>query len=136
MDIETLKSNVASAQAAYHAIVDTGNRSQVEAASGAVKAARNALRDGLVTGARPCPGCKAIPHGMLQDVETSKGERMEMVEIGCLACRHHRALGMTQELAVKKWNDGVKVYKPFTTDEDGLPVGQPPTWFVPKKRGK
>jgi hypothetical protein len=124
---------IENAQAKYFAIVDTGNRAEVQAASQAVKAAKAALSAALVVGADPCPSCGGVPHGMLQP----RPQDVTLVEIGCLACRYHRANGGSPEWAREKWNAGCAAYKGITaevTDDGQLAAvhGVPKTWIQPR----
>jgi plasmid stabilization system protein ParE len=128
MKLYELTDAIETAQAAYHDIVDTGNRFEVAAASDAVKAARAALATELVEGAESCPQCDTIPHGMLQ----ARPGDVVLIEIGCLNCKHHRANGGSPEIAIDKWNAGVKAYKGIEVDRFGNVSGVPKTWIKPK----
>lgn len=87
------------------AIDMTANRSEIAEASDAVEAAKKALADALVVGAKPCPTCAELPHGMLHEVSVRK-QTMAVIEIGCTGCRDHRAQGFTPAHAVARWNAG------------------------------
>lgn len=101
MNIDNLKQNIESARRAYLEIVHTGTAAEVKAASDAVKSSQAELASSLAEGAGPCPGCGAAPHGLFQPTG---------VEIGCLACRDHRAQGPSRASAVAAWNEGCANY--------------------------
>jgi len=102
-----LKATIEVARAAYLAIVDTGNRHEVQAASDAVKAAQRAFSDAICEGCGPCSDCASVDLiGLLQPAPPPA---MPYFEIGCRACtdarpRHERPRGATPALCVAAWD--------------------------------
>lgn len=126
MNIDQIKKNIESARRAYLEIVHTGNAAEVKAASDAVKSAQAELASALADGAAPCPGCGSAPHGLFQPTG---------VEIGCLACRDHRAQGPSRASAVFAWNEGCGNYDKCTDyiDTDGETRRVREGWFVDRR---
>ena len=58
----------------------------------------------ITDGAKPCPKCGALPHGMVHPMPV-KGETRNVYEIGCLPCADVRSIDLLPELAVERWND-------------------------------
>jgi len=151
--MKNLKSKLVEAQAAYHAIVDTGTSVEVATAARAVKEARAAVAAALVSGAAPCPKCGAKPHGMYQPQELKPAvaalvlksvpgiEPCEggivAVEIGCTTCKHHRARGFTAAMALEAWNAGAAAYTGISATIDargeGAIAGLPEAWHCPAR---
>jgi hypothetical protein len=101
------------ARAAYHEIASTATADELREASMVVEDAQRELSDFIVKGARPCPRCGVMPHGMEQP-NTRGGVEYE---VGCLGCpafehddgtiREHRVRGgMMPSHAVDAWNAG------------------------------
>lgn len=111
MSLKVLRAKVDETKAVYVALAEEQKKAEVKmrAAHDAHKAAKAALADALVKGAKPCPNCKATPHGVMQPLERPLGRFY--VEIGCLPCPNHRATGMTHEEAVEAWNEGCSEYE-------------------------
>ncbi len=71
----------------------------------------------LTDGAKPCPKCGAMPHGMVHPAGV-KGKSRSIYEIGCVTpaeSTHEttgekhgqvRAIDLLPEIAVERWNDG------------------------------
>ncbi len=69
-----------------------------------LKAQRAEASGQLTQGAKKCPDCGNMPHGLKQPRSVAGLPQFELVEIGCLVCRNHRAFGSTREEAVQSWN--------------------------------
>lgn len=132
MKIRDLKKNLDEALHAYQKIAGLPKTTlgAERAAADQVKKARGELAAALAPGALPCPKCGALPVGVLQEIDVKK-QKMFAVEIGCVNCRHHRALGFSPELAADAWNTGVQSYKGIMVQSDGTVSGVPETW-VPR----
>lgn len=104
-NIKELRSAVEDKLTHARAIDMTGTRAEIHAASEDVVAAKQALSEAIAAGADPCPDCGAAPHGMVQEVMVRK-TLTPIYEVGCLACKDHRAQGFLPQLAVADWNAG------------------------------
>jgi hypothetical protein len=113
MIIQETKRDLAVAQEKYFAIVDTAPRAELDKAAAEVVRLKKRLAAQIVEGAKPCPGCGEIPHGM----EQPKGKDGVEYEIGCISCgafehtdgtmRLHRVRGgLLPRHAVEAWNEG------------------------------
>ena len=72
--------------------------------SNKIKALKQELSSTISDGAKPCPNCGNLPHGMLLRPAVPIEKRPATYEVGCLGCRNHRAIGWSPELAVDAWN--------------------------------
>lgn len=139
MSIKELRDAVASAQKEYLE-ADAESRAvqdALRAKSDKVKAARKALNDFIVTGAKPCPKCGATPVGIEHQVKGGV-----TYEVGCPACKPFaeptgdkdndgRPIhimrkpaargGILPRHAVEAWNEGPSCWQtsgePFVIDE-------------------
>jgi len=112
MELQKLIDAIPAAQLARHNLIETGTYAQVQAASGAIKAAQAALAKAITKDAKPCPTCGEHPHGMEQRWDIDKQEIIGF-EIGCLVCPDHCAVGFFADdlearlaLCLKNWNAG------------------------------
>lgn len=94
---------LAAAREAYHAAAPAEPAPKLAARSAKIKGLMGELSSALTVGADPCPGCGNPPHGLMQPTRT-KG--ITYVEVGCLGCPGHRAVGSGVSEAVAAWNGG------------------------------
>jgi hypothetical protein len=113
--LQKLAADVEAEREAFRKVANTAPAPELNRISARVKAAADKLVAALTEGAAKCPTCGAPAHGMLQNFTIGKEARTG-VEIGCLHCPDHHALGLSQEDAVERWNNG------------------PATWLKPKKK--
>jgi hypothetical protein len=85
-------------------------------------AERKAEQSKLIAGAQPCADCGNLPHGIVQPRGVPGFGVIDTYEIGCLTDRDHRAVDLTREGAVKKWN--ARDFLP-SKDEAKPPEAQP-----------
>lgn len=116
MNLKEAKSSLDKARADYHALADTGTAKARDAASDAVHDAQKALSDAIADGAKPCPFCKVIPHGIEHVAARGRAIGVEY-EIGCLGCPSFVHTDGTKRMpyvrggtlprhAVDAWNEG------------------------------
>lgn len=99
---QAIETSVATKQA-YLAAVPTAPRPELERLAALHKAAQAALSVAIRGNAKPCPDCKNLPHGMLQEIAVRRS-KVRGYGIGCLACKDHYAEGFSQDEAVLNWN--------------------------------
>lgn len=151
--IAELQAQLKAARAEHHALHEGDpRRSELEASHAKCKDLANKFAAALVGDAKPCPNCGGAPTGLvlqqrLDDVadllrehaasapaeiaDIISGNTIDVVELGCVNCRHHRARGLSAEAARANWNRGVESYEGIVTDEDGSVLGVPGGW-VPR----
>jgi hypothetical protein len=98
---------ITEARAAYHAIVDTGNRHEVGAASALVSELQAARESFLARGAKPCAACGNPPLGMLKRPEVWEHGQLKsgvVYAVACRACQVYET-GGSPERAVARWNE-------------------------------
>jgi hypothetical protein len=119
--IEELAGAVASARKAYQDKANTAAAPELRALNEAAKKAGADLAAAIVAGAKPCPSCGGVPHGMLQNFQVDK-VAFPGFEIGCSSCLDHGAAtpdldGEADEAlarTVKRWNAGPGKWWPAT----------------------
>lgn len=116
--INEIKKQIDEAQGKYLSLVHTAPGNEVRAASAKVKELQRQLSAEIVKGAKPCPGCDQLPHGL----EQPRGKGNAEFEIGCVSgckpfvhtdgtVRERRVRGgMIPKHAVDAWNEGPDFY--------------------------
>lgn len=132
-NIDQLRNDYTFAVAALKREADTLNRHELAARATSVKVVGMALSAALAEGASPCPVCGAAPIGMFQPSQ----ELGEIVEVGCINCRHHRARGGDSAGAVTRWNKGCDSYvagQRVQLTLSGAVSAVPNGWFLPRAK--
>lgn len=116
--INEIKKQIGEAQEKYLAIVHTASGNEVRKASAKVKELQRQLSAEIVKGAKPCPGCDQLPHGL----EQPRGKGNAEFEIGYVSgckpfvhtdgtVRERRVRGgILPKHAVDAWNEGPDFY--------------------------
>jgi hypothetical protein len=88
------------AQAEYHKKANDLTSPQIAAEVEKFNTMRAGISAEITDGAKNCPDCGNVPHGIFHDGTPNP------FEIGCLLCRDHRVRGALPEDAVEDWNAG------------------------------
>jgi hypothetical protein len=98
---------ITDARAKYHAIVDTGNRHAVAAASAVVTELQAQREAFLATGAAVCKTCNNAPLGMLKTPAIyGANEQLKagaVYAVACRVCQVYETAG-SPRAAVERWN--------------------------------
>jgi hypothetical protein len=98
---------ITEARAAYHAIVDTGNRHDVAAATALVSALQADREAFLARGAKLCGTCQNAPLGMLKRPEVWEHGQLKSGVVYAIACRKCQTYetGSSPDKAAARWNE-------------------------------